>query len=379
MPALATLRLSRPALASFAAMGVLWGTFAADLPDIKTKLMLDEQRLGLLLFMTPAAAILAMMAAPWLGRHLGRLALPVTTLAMVLTFVLPGQVAVWWLFPLAMLGCGAGTGAVDVLMNARVAALEQTSGQPLMNLCFAAYSFGYAGGAILTGALRSGGAGPAVVMLTMAALAGLVGLATVEADGRIDGLQRQKGVAAGLGMVPVIGGAIILIAFLTENAAENWSALHIEETLHGSPAHGALGPAVLALTMAVARLGGQGLAQRVAPVRLILGGALVSAVGALVVAGAASPAWAYAGFIVMGMGSSVISPTAFSLVASLAEPAARARAVARATMLGYFGYFIGPPAVGFVAGAFGLRAAFAVTAAVLMVVWLLAPRLARRS
>ena len=35
-----------------------------------------------------------------------------------------------------------------------------------------------------------------------------------------------------------------------------------------------------------------------------------------------------------------------------------ARAVARATLLGYFGYFVGPPTLGFIAGAFGLRFAF---------------------
>jgi len=37
---------------------------------------------------------------------------------------------------------------------------------------------------------------------------------------------------------------------------------------------------------------------------------------------------AYAGFIIMGLGSSVIAPTAFSLTGRLAQPEARARAVA---------------------------------------------------
>jgi MFS family permease len=53
------------------------------------------------------------------------------------------------------------------------------------------------------------------------------------------------------------------------------------------------------------------------------------------------------------------------MVGQMAHPAARARAVARATLLGYFGYFFGPPFVGFLAGQFGLRAAF-VFAAVLL-------------
>ena len=214
---------------------------------------------------------------------------------------------------------------------------------------------------------------------TVLCLAGLLALLTIERDGRIDGLARPaKGVGRGLGMVPVIGGAMVFIAFLTENAAENWSALHIEQTLGGSPAHGALGPAALALTMGVARLVGQGIAGRVSAVVLLTGGAVIAALGALCVAAAVSPMMAYVGFVVMGIGSSLIAPTAFSLVGAKAAPAARARAVARATMFGYFGYFIGPPGFGFIAGSLGLRYAFVFAALFLCLIPVLARIMARR-
>jgi MFS family permease len=206
----------------------------------------------------------------------------------------------------------------------------------------------------------------------------VLALLTAEADGTIHGLRRPKDKAsAALGLVPVLGGAIVLVTFLTENAAENWSALHIEKTLGGSPVVGALGPAMLAITMGVARLVAQGLAHRIAPTILLTGGALVSAMGAMIAAGAISPAMAYAGFVVMGLGSALIAPTAFSLVGTLSRPEARARAVARATLLGYFGYFFGPPILGFIAGSFGLRMAFVFAAAMLMAVPVLARALLR--
>ncbi|MEY3309287.1 MAG: hypothetical protein RLZZ413_3325, partial [Pseudomonadota bacterium] len=113
------------------------------------------------------------------------------------------------------------------------------------------------------------------------------------------------------------------------------------------------------------------------PFTLLKGGALISALGALGAAVATSPALAYTGFIVMGIGSSVIAPTAFSLVGRLADPQARARAVARATLLGYFGYFFGPPMLGVIAGTFGLRMAFVFAAAMLLMVLVLAPIMAR--
>ena len=374
-----TLIAARPAVAAFAAMGVLWGTFAAVLPDLKSMLGVDEARLGLLLLMTPIAAVAAMLAAPAIGAALGRVALPVAAILMAGAFALPGQAGTVLLFPLAMMACGAATGLTDVLMNARVAALENDRGLHLMNLCHAAYSFGYAGGALGTGALRAAEWGPGPVMATMAVLGLLLALATWERDGTIHGLRRPKGAGGGLGILPVIGGGIVLIAFLTENAAENWSALHIEQTLGGSPAEGAMGPAALALTMGFARLAGQGIASRANPLWLLCGGAIIAAAGALGAGMATSPAMAYAGFIVMGIGSSVIAPTAFSLVGRLAEPQARARAVARATLLGYFGYFFGPPTLGFIAGAFGLRMAFVFASAMLLTVLVLAPLMLRRA
>ena len=375
---LPTLAVARPAVAAFAAMGILWGTFAAVLPDLKAMLGVSEARLGLLILFTPVAAVTAMLLAPGIGARLGRVALPVSTLLMALAFMLPGQTAVLWLFPLAMMCCGAATGLTDVLMNARVATLENERNLQLMNLSHAAYSFGYAGGALGTGLLRSLDWPPGWVMATMALAAVVLAFLTVEKDGTIHGLLRPKdGTAGHLGLIPVIGGGIVLIAFLTENAAENWSALHIEKTLGGSPAQGAMGPAALALTMGFSRLAGQGLVSRVNPFTLLKGGALISALGALGAAFAGTPTMAYAGFIVMGIGSSVIAPTAFSLVGRLADPRARARAVARATLLGYFGYFFGPPTLGLIAGAFGLRMAFVFAALMLLMVLVLAPIMAR--
>ena len=375
---LPTLAIARPAVAAFAAMGILWGTFAAVLPDLKAMLGVDEARLGLLILFTPVAAVTAMLLAPGIGARLGRVALPVSTLLMALAFMLPGQTAVLWLFPLAMMCCGAATGLTDVLMNARVATLENERNLQLMNLSHAAYSFGYAGGALGTGLLRSLDWPPGWVMATMALAALVLACLTIEKDGTIHGLLRPKdGTPGHLGLIPVIGGGIVLIAFLTENAAENWSALHIEKTLGGSPAQGAMGPATLALTMGFSRLAGQGLVSRVNPFTLLKGGALISALGALGAAFAGTPTMAYAGFIVMGIGSSVIAPTAFSLVGRLADPRARARAVARATLLGYFGYFFGPPTLGLIAGSFGLRMAFVFAALMLLMVLVLAPIMAR--
>ncbi len=253
------LRVARPALAAFGAMGICWGAFAAALPDTKALLGVDEARLGLMMLFAPVAAMAAMLAAARLGSALGRRALPLMVLAMGAAFALPGQSPALWAFAAAMILCGAATGALDVLMNARVTALEAERGLPLMNLCHAVYSLAYAAAAIGTGLARGAGLGPGAILGGAAVAAMLASLMAFERDGTIHGLARPPRGSAALGAAPFIGGAMVMIAFLSENAAEAWSALHIERTLGGSATEGSLGPALLAITMGLARLAGQGL------------------------------------------------------------------------------------------------------------------------
>lgn len=125
--------------------------------------------------------------------------------------------------------------AMGVLMNARVATIANALGLHLMNLCHAGYSPGYAAAALAPEGLRTAGHGPVVVMAQIGAVAVLVAW---ERDGRIDGLSRPARGAQGAASaaLPLRGGGVVPIAFLSENAAKAWRALHIARTLGGSPA-----------------------------------------------------------------------------------------------------------------------------------------------
>lgn len=375
MPLLVQIRLARAPLVAFAAMGMVWGAFAAMVPDIKAMLGASDAQYGALLFATPLAAVAAMLMAPKLAPHLGRHVLPLSMLALGLAFLLPGWMAMPFLFALSMMAVGASNGFLDVTMTARVSALEIAHGLHLMNLNHAAYSFGYAGSAVATGLARAAGYGPGEILGTVALTVAFLSVLTAERGPDINGFDRTTGLTGRLGMLPVWGGLIVLIAFLSENAAENWSALHIERTLGGSVREGSFGPATLALTAGLGRTVGQVIVARVAEVRLMRWGVVVAALGMVMTALAPSPLAVHLGLVVTGLGTSVIAPTAFSVVGRLSDPGRRALMIARATTLGYLGYFFGPPALGLVAELFGLRVAFLCIAAVLLAVLALFPRL----
>ncbi|MFM2354865.1 MAG: hypothetical protein RLZZ528_601 [Pseudomonadota bacterium] len=371
------LRLARAPLVAFSGMGVLWGAYAALVPDTMAMLGVSDAAFGSLLLATPIAAVMAMFAAPRLAPRFGRHVLPAAIAMMALAFMLPGWVALPAGFAAAMVAVGATNGFLDVTMTARVSAIETREGVHLMNLNHAAYSLAYAFSAVATGLLREAGASPGAV-LTLAALVLLLFVPlAVEGGSDVNGFERRRARGQGLGQVPFWGGLIVLIAFLSENAAENWSALHIERSLGGSPAAGSFGPAVLALTMGLGRIAGQAMIARTDERRLLTAGSVVCALGLCLAALAVTPAMAYAGLIVMGLGGSVLAPTAFSAIGRLAPEPVRAHVLARATALGYMGYFFGPPALGFLSEVFTLRVAFLCVALVVLAVVGLYPLMLR--
>lgn len=370
---------SRGPMATFVGIGIVWGAFMATLPDLKAALGIGDAALGVVLIFGSVAAIAMMLAAPLLGAWLGAAALPVGAVAMGATLMLPAQAGSGAWFAGAMLAMGGTSGAADVWMNARLATIEAARRMKLMNLNHAVYSFAYAGAAGLTGVARAAGISPVAILTAAGLVVMALAVAAIERDGAIDGgaSLHRGGRAQGLGPVPVLAGFLALIAFLAENAGEAWSALYIERDLGAATGQGSYGPALMAVTMGLGRLLGQAMAARVADRALLRGGLVVAALGALAVAAAPGVIAAYAAFMVMGLGISVVAPTALAVSGRLAAPAARSRAIARTTVLGYLGFFLGPPVLGFVAELAGLRVSYGLVAALLLAGIALQLRLAR--
>ena len=367
--------VARATLFAFAAMGVLWGAYAALIPDTKAMLGVGDAAFGTLILATPIAATATMLVAPRLAPRLGRHVLPLACVATGLAFAVPGWFAVPALFAFAMVFVGSANGFLDVTMNARVAAIEADHGLHLMNLNHAAYSFGYAASAILTGMARDAGWSPGTILGTASVVIVLGSVLAVESGPGVNGFARAKSVPRRLGLLPVWGGLIAMIAFMAENSSENWSALHIERTLGGSKHQGSFGPAVLALTMGVGRMFGQFLSAHVDEGRMMRWGAVVAALGTAIVGLAPDPVVAYGGLIVAGLGGSVLAPNVFAVVGRLSTPDLRAHMIARATAFGYLGYFFGPPMLGFLSEILGLAYALVVMAGVILTILVLYPRL----
>lgn len=371
--------LSRKPLAGFMAIGAAWATYFAQMPVIKAQVGATDGQYGVALLMAAFGAIAAMWLAPACRRVAGGYAVPLGIAFIAVGMLAAGASTTLVALTAAMMLASTGSGVVDVLVNARVSEIEETSGRALMNLNHALYAFAYAAGALATGAMRHAGFGPSVVFAVLLAILLLLAWGASDTAPTAEPEAQGDTGTAPLTVVLLAGG-IVLMAFLTEASTEGWSALHLERTLGGGPGQGALGPAALGLMMGMGRLGGHALAGRVRDTTLMMIATLVSAGGVAIAGLAPTVMMALAGFATAGLGISVVVPLVMALVGRVVPHAQRLIAISRVSVIGYGAFFFGPPLMGLVAEGFGLHIAFITVAALLgMTAIMLIPALARRA
>lgn len=373
--------LSRKPLAGFLVIGCAWAACFAQMPAIKAGIGASDAVLGTAILVASLGALAAMWLAPLADRVAGRWALPIFAVSVALGMLGAGAAPTVVAFTLGMLLASIGSGVVDVLVNVRISEIEEGSGRKLMNLNHALYSFAYAGAALITGQLRELGWTPVQIFTVL--LVVILGLATMTLGPRraseiTTDLPSGADMPHRLVWLVWLAGLLVMVAFLTEASAEGWSALHLERTLGGGAAEGAMGPAILGLTMGLGRLAGHGLANRVPDMALMAGACLLAAVGLALAGSAPNLLVAYIGFGLGGLGVSVVAPLTLALVGRMVPPRARLAAISRASVLGYGAFFLGPPLMGYTSELFGLRAAFWVISGILLMACLaLIPALAR--
>jgi len=347
-------------LTCFAALGIFWGAWAALVPDIKAQVGASDGELGIALLFAGVGAIPAMLITGRIWRRAGWWLLPVAGLFFAVTILAPIVANTPLLLGVALLFAGAGSGTLDVSMNAAVSDVEADRGGRLMFGAHALFSLGVLVSAVGTGLARELGAEPAHVLSTVALITAVVAFGTVRSARNVSGARPYLATSGGSPrVVPAIAilAALCAAAFLVEDAVQNWSALHLERGLGASPALGGAAPGIFAAAMFIGRSLGQRLGARFSERALLSGGALGASVGVALLALAPSSGAALFGLALAGAGISTVAPALFARAGRMTDPAGRGAAIARVTALGYTGFVFGPAVVGLLAQVTDLRTA----------------------
>ena len=376
--------------AFFAIDGFVFANWAVRIPAVKAAVGASPATLGIALLGVSAGAIATMALTGALCRRFGSDRLAVVGAAWLsLALLLPALARSAVALGLGLVVFGIGYGGVNVAMNSLAVDFVAAVRRPVMPSFHAAWSLGG-----LAGAALGGLAAPALTPLAHFSLVCLFGLAVTAVCGRIllttplpvahAGTQQASGTAgtseedipnegllhraapngsSGVWRAVLLLGVIALCSTYGEGAVSDWGALHLREDLGAAPGLAAAGYAAFALAEACGRLAGTTLLARLGQTRVLVYGGLVTFAGMLVAALSPVLLLALAGFALAGLGVANAFPTAMARVGLLAGP----NGVAAASTLGYAGFLLGPPAIGFLATALSLRVALT-TVSVLAIV-----------
>ncbi|HEY9335051.1 MAG TPA: MFS transporter [Kribbella sp.] len=360
-------------VAGFAAFGLFWGAWGAILPAVRAGAGVNDGELGVALLMIGLGALLSMRLTGYLIDRYGGMVLPVVMVLFALCGVLPALAGSVVSLSGALLLLGATSGATDVAINAAGSHAEADTGRPVMNLAHGMFSVAVVVASLGTAGLRAAGVGALPVLGGAAALIVVTAVVALAPGATRTVRTTPTEKRARLQPVLLVLGALCALAYLVENAWQSWSAVHLDTSLDAPAGLASIAPAVFAAAAATGRFAGNALLKRIRPVPLLVAGGVVAAIGTLVAAAAGNPWTALAGIGIAGLGTSVCAPTIIGMAGAWAGPERRAGAIAVVTTIAYLGFLVGPAAVGALSSAWSLPAALASVAVLAVVVAALAP------
>lgn len=358
----------------FLVHGAIVGTWVSRIPAIQSALRLNNGILGLTLLASAAGAVSTIPLAGWLiTRYGSKKVTGASGVMFCVVVVLPGLAFNAITLAAALFIFGAIAAAMDVSMNAQGVEVEKKLGKPTMSRFHAMFSAGAMAGAGVGGLLASHGVAPAAHF----AMSGAISVAAIAAVSRrllethSNVLQQRNGLP--LKRIPRVLMALSAIGFcilLSEGAMSDWTAVYLRQALRAGPGMAATGYAVFSAAMAGFRFLGDWITSRLGPLLAVRMGCLLAAFGLVWALSVHLPGWTFSGFAITGAGLSVIIPLVFGSGGRV-ESVSPGTGIATVTGIGYIGFIVGPPAIGFASQLFTLRYALGiVVACCLIAAWL---------
>lgn len=375
----ATRRARGAVAALFLSNAVVLGSVVPWYPAIKAELDLSNTALGLAIAMGPLAAIsIGATAGPLIGRLGSGRTATLTALLQLVALPVIGLAGAWPVLALGMVVLGGTDTITDAAMNAHGMRIQRRYRRSIINSFHALWSLGAVLGGLVASAMVGLGVARSVHLVVTA---GVLAVVVVVADRMLlpgpENTERPDEVATSetagtpgvrqairTAFVTLAGlGVMLMAAVMIEDVAASWSAIHLRETVGSTAFVAGLGFVLSQSGMVVGRMLGDRVVDAVGPVMVARGGFLLGAVGVGTAALGTQPWIVLVGFALGGLGVSTLYPLV--MAASGEIPGVRSGdGIAIASWLSRFGFLVGPPLVGVVADAVGLRIALSIVAAI---------------
>jgi predicted MFS family arabinose efflux permease len=356
----------------FAINGAMIGTWVAHIPWFQDHLHISKATLGLCLLCMAAGAVISMpVTGHILDRRSTTAVTRVATLCFCLLLPLPLLATGPYMLGAILFVFGASNGAMDVAMNAHGVGLQTRLGRPIMSSLHGGWSVGGFAAAGVVAVTAATGVDPRLESLLVGAVLWTAALWLTRRLGKAPARPASGAGLARPSRAVLLLGGLCFAVMLTEGAIGDWSGIYLRHNAGASTAAAATAFTGFSLGMAIARLSGDMLNERLGASRLLRGGTalLAASLGGILLIGQTVPA--VVGFALCGLGIANAVPLLFSAAGRIDPPGP---SLAAAFTLGYTGFIVGPPLIGILSDRIGLPVTLTLLVFAALLVTALGPR-----
>lgn len=369
----------------FFIQGIVFASWASRIPDIKKALNLSDAMLGGVLLSIPVGQMCAMALSGWLvARYGSRKMLTLAAILYPAFLVNLGFSRDIWRLIIGLFLFGMAGNLSNISVNTQGVDVERLyHKRSIMASFHGLWSLaGFLGGLIST--LMVGyNIKPGLHFVIIFALTTLILLymrrATVPRDFSAadrpssDGKENKK-VFTMPDKYIIMLGFIAFACMACEGTMYDWSGVYFQSVVDAPKNLIRLGYTAYMCTMALGRFTADGFVNRFGAVPVIKASGLIMFSGLIISVLFPSIGAATFGFLLVGFGTSSVVPLCYSM-AGRSKVMKASVALATVSTIGFLGFLMGPPVIGFIAQAWGLKFSFALVALVGLMTTFIAPHL----
>jgi MFS family permease len=358
-------KLSRIAVSIFFFIaGFTFASWASRIPEIKIKLGLNEAALGTILFALPIGQMVSVPLSGWLISRFGsKKMLSITGILYPLSILPLALASTSWELMAGLFFFGLLANIINISMNTQAIGVELVYGRSIMASFHGLWSIAGFAGAAIGSLFVQLGLSPLLHFIIVFCAMTLFSILFQKNILQTDNRSQDKRSFIGKPDKKIwILGLIAFCSMMCEGAIADWSGVYLQKVIESPVSLAALAYVAFAASMAIGRLFGDRLIVRFGVKQMLGIGAILMLTGIMSIVLAPHVISALVGFLLVGLGASCIVPIVFAL-AGKSKDISSGIALTTVSSIGFLGLLFGPPVLGYLAQAAGLRWSFLLLAA----------------
>ncbi|MDE3234996.1 MAG: MFS transporter [Bacteroidota bacterium] len=343
--------------------GLRFASWASRIPDIQAHLHLSDAGLGSVLFALPIGSMAGLPVSGYCVTRFGsRKTLLIAALIFPVTMIGIGlSDTVATLFTLLFF-FGLSSNLLNISMNTQAVAVEALYKRSIMASFHGTWSLGGFTGAAFSTWMMSMHVNPLHHFIIISSISLISMLLVYSNTIKQDVGKKSSGkIFSKPDRFLLLLGIIAFSSMVCEGTMADWSGVYFRKILHAPAGLVTLGYVAYMSMMTTGRFLGDRFVSRMGVSKVIKWSGLVIATGLLIAVTMPYIATAVIGFLFVGMGVSSVVPLSYAM-AGRSKKMTPGVAIAAVSSVGFLGFLIGPPMIGFIAQAADLRWAFVLIA-----------------